>query len=150
MKDPHEFARQFTEAPLTDVVNVGKRWFHDPLHLLAQTQGWDVFSIGRFIGEERKGFQPTSAFVDLVAARDERRVIVEDKAAWLFLCGRDVLMASVREEGPFSPNQLAIVADREGNVLGYGKIVAPFSRKMRNKVYVKHVLDKGEYLRRER
>jgi ribosome biogenesis protein Nip4 len=147
-----QFCRQFTDKPLPHVVKIGKRYFFDPKDLLkvAQEHKWDVFSVGLYLGEERKEFTPTSAFIDLLAARNDQRVAVGNKAAWLFVCGRDILMDGVLEAGDLRVNDLAFVVDHKHNLLGYGRIVAPYHPKMRNKTYLKHVLDKGEYLRRER
>jgi len=144
-----QFCRQFTSKELEHVVKIGKRYFYDPKGLL-DAQHWEVFSVGLFLGEEKREFQPTSALIDLLAQHNQKRVVVGSKAAWLFLCARDILMDGVLEPGLFDHQELAIVADHEGNVLGYGKVVAPFNSKMRNKTYVKHILDKGEYLRREK
>lgn len=144
------FCRQFTDVELQDVVNIGKRYFFDPEHLLKRAGNWEVFSVGLYLGEEKREFHPTSALIDLLAQHNERRVVVGSKAAWLFLCGRDILMDGVLETGDFDHHKLVFVADHEGNILGYGKIVSPYNSKMRNKIYVKNVLDKGEYLRRER
>lgn len=152
LKTFKEFCAQFTDEELPDVVKIGKRYFSDPLQLLrvAQEHKWDAFSVGLYLGEEKKVFQPTSALIDLLAARNGGRVVVGNKAAWLFLCGRDILMDGVYEAGNFHNNELVFVADTNERVLGYGRIVAPYNTKMRNKTYLKHVLDKGEYLRRER
>jgi len=144
------FCRQFTDLELLDVVTIGRRYFYDPAHLLKNAQGVEVFSVGLYLGEDRRVFQPTSALIDLLAARCNRRVVVNSKAAWLFLCNRDILMDSVLEPGVYSRDALVFVADEEGNILGYGKIYNPYNKSYANKIYVKHLLDKGEYLRRER
>lgn len=147
-----EFCRQFTNDELPDVVKIGRRYFYDPKGLLkiATEKRWDIFSVGLYLGEERGDFKPTSALIDLLAARNENRVLVGSKAAWLYLCGRDILMDGVLEPGLYKQNDLVFVADHQGNVLGYGRIYTMYNNKWRNKIYVKHILDKGEYLRRER
>lgn len=147
-----EFCNMFTPHPLPDVVKIGKRYFYDPQGLLklAEERKWEAFSVGMYLGEEKGDFRPTSALIDLLAARNDKRVVVGSKAAWLYLCGRDVLMEGVLEPGTYHSNELVFVADHNGNVLGYGKVFGTFNASWRNKIYVKHILDKGEYLRRER
>jgi ribosome biogenesis protein Nip4 len=150
-----EFCKQFSDdekrdKELVHVVKIGRRYFYDPLGLLKKAQEWEVFSVGLYLGEERREFQPTSALIDLLSARSEARVIVGSKAAYLFLCGRDILMDGVLDPGEFEHNELVFIADEHHETLGFGKIVSHYDRKMRNKTYVKHILDKGEYLRRER
>ena len=132
------------------MVKIGKRYFYDPHELLKEVVRWEVFSVGLYLGEEKQTFQPTSALIELLGRESDLRVVVGDKAAFLYLCGRDILMDGVAEPGIFAKDDLVFVCDLQGNVLGYGKIYAGFDMKMKNKIYVKHVLDKGEYLRRER
>jgi ribosome biogenesis protein Nip4 len=138
--------------PFSSVVKIGKRYFYDPKGLLklAQEKHWDAFSVGLYLGEEKGDFRPTSALIDLLAARSEKRVMVGSKAAWLYLCGRDILMDGALRPGDYVRDELVFVVDSEGEILGYGRIFANYDSKLRNKIYVKHQLDKGEYLRRER
>jgi ribosome biogenesis protein Nip4 len=145
-----EFCLQFGRE--VDSVKIGKRHFSDPNNLLpmAQEHKWDVFSVGLYLGEERRDFIPTSALIDLLAKDNDNRITVGAKAAWLFVCNRDILMDGVLEAGVFKVNDLVFVQDHNGNVLGYGRIVAPYHASMRNKTYLKHIFDRGEYLRREK
>jgi ribosome biogenesis protein Nip4 len=145
------FCREFTDEPIPHV-KIGRRYYYDPHGLLAYAQEarWDAFAVGLYLGEERKDFFPTSALIDLLAKHDTRRVAVGDKAAWLFLCGRDILMDGVYSAGNISPNTRVIVSDVREQVIGFGRVVAPYHPSMKNKTYLKHVLDRGEYLRRER
>lgn len=145
----NEFCAQFGVAP-PQSVTVGKRHFLDPCRVATRIPDWDIFSLGIYLGEERRGFRPTSAFIDLVARKVDRRVVLSDKAVWLFLCGRDVLMEGVMKTDEYGKNELAIISDFEGNTLGYGRIKAAFEPRKRSVAYVKNLLDKGEYLRRER
>lgn len=145
------FCKQFTEDEVP-FVQIGRRYFYDPKGLkdVAVEHKWDAFSVGLYLGEERKGFTPSSALIDLLASRIKRRVVVGEKAAWMFLCGKDVLMEGVARAGEFVPGEIAIVADRDGNVLGYGDVCCAYLLKAPHKVYLKHRHDRGEYLRRER
>lgn len=146
------FCKQFTSDELPHIVKIGKRYFYDPHNLmqLAQEQKFDVFSVGLYLGEEKNDFRPTSALIELLSRYNDKRVVVGSKAAWLFLCNRDILMDGVLEAGTFSHNEIVFVADHNQNILGIGKIVSPFNASFRNKTYVKNILDKGEYLRREK
>ena len=144
-----EFCALFGQEVPAGAVRIGNRWFHDPNGVIAgaRERGWEPFAGGVYLGEERGGFRPTSALVTMLV--NDREVAVEDKAAWLFLCGRDVLMEGVLGSPSFQQGDLVFVADESGSVLGYGMILNPFSGR-RHAVYVKHLLDRGEYLRRER
>jgi ribosome biogenesis protein Nip4 len=137
---------------IDNVVVIGKRYFYDPEGLLtiARTHNWDPFSVGLYLGEVKRDFIPTSACIDLLGRSSERKVVVNEKAAWLYLCNRDILMFGVVIPGEFERDDLVFVVDSRENVLGYGRVFTKFNSKMKNKIYVKHILDKGEYLRRER
>ncbi len=147
-----ELARELGAREPEHVVRIGKRSFFDPQGTLeiARRLGWDAFSVGLYLGEERHGFHPSSALVELLAREVQGRIVVDEKAAWLFLCGKDILMQGVVLEGEFAKGSLAIVADSHGDVLGYGRVTSSFHRKAKHRQYVKNLLDKGEYLRRER
>jgi ribosome biogenesis protein Nip4 len=71
--------------------------------------------------------------------------MVDDKAEWLFLCGRDVFGKSVVKANVNSG--IALVVNSKKEVLGYGKITGELKNKER--VFVKNILDRGDYLRRE-
>ncbi len=141
MRAFHEFCSQFS-AEVKHVVRISRRYFHDPRGL--EALGYDAFSLGLFLGEDRNGFRPTSALINLLAPGTQS-VTVTDEAAWMFICGKDVLMEGVVEA--CQPG-LAIVKDRDGNVLGYGT-ASRFDGKRPHKVFLKNSLDIGEYLRRE-
>jgi ribosome biogenesis protein Nip4 len=147
-----EFCKLFTEEQIPNVVRIGKRYFYDPHGLLAYAQEhrMDPFGVGLFLGEQKQQFLPTSALVDLLAQRCDKRVAVGNKSAWLYLCGRDVLMDGVLTPGVHADGDYVIVTDIDERVIGAGRVVGHYNPQMRNKIYVKHVIDKGEYLRRER
>jgi ribosome biogenesis protein Nip4 len=144
------FCEQFG-SPVPDSVRVGRRWYADPHNLLgiAQQKGWDIFSCGIYLGEERGGFQPTSAMLDLLPKAP--KIIVDEKSAWMVLCGKDVLMEGLQLAGKRERGDLVLITDMQGRVLGYGKVsVDAFNRKAKHRQYAKTLLDRGEYLRRER
>ncbi|MBR9701265.1 hypothetical protein GOV11_05370, partial [Candidatus Woesearchaeota archaeon] len=130
------------------VVTIGKRYFYDPKDILKEVK--DPFSAGIFLGEEKQGFRPTPALIDLLSKQESRRVVLDEKSAWLFLCGRDTLMQGVWKTDEFKTGEPALVSDEEGSILGYGIIKNKFDIKVKNKMFLKNMLDRGEYLRRER
>lgn len=150
-KTLNEYVALFTKETIPHV-KIGRRCFYDPHNLLqyARNNKMDPYSVGLFLGEERDVFQPTSALINLIAERSDKKVKVNDKAAWLYLCNRDVLMTSVLDPNEQEPNTNVIVMDTKEQVIGAGLIVTDFDSKMKNKVFIKHRIDKGEYLRREK
>jgi ribosome biogenesis protein Nip4 len=145
-----EFCAQFGCEPPKDTVKLGRRWFCDPhgIAAWAREQGWDTFSAGIYIGEERGAFKPTSALLDTFEGAP--RTVVDEKAAWLIVCGKDVLMEGVRVPSDAPVRSMTLIADEDGHVLGCGEVRAEHNRKAKHRMYVKTLLDRGEYLRRER
>ena len=84
--------------------------------------------------------------LDIIGKSTKRRIIIDDKAEWLFLCGRDIFGKSIVradvKEG------FAIIQNKAGETLGFGKITDDISKK--NKAVIKNKLDRGDFLRRER
>lgn len=146
------FVSKFMEKQIDNVMKIRKEYYHvsPELHELMEKVDKNLnrepFSAGVFLGVEKgKQFQPSIALLDMVGAQTGRLVVVDDKAEWLFLCGRDVFAKSVIDSrvrsGP------AIVMNRRKEVLGYGRVVGDLGK--RQQVYLKNMLDKGDFLRRE-
>lgn len=147
-----QFCELFHTKVPKHTIQIGKRYFHDPesLHEISEEQDWDVFALGVYLGEEKGSFRPSPALIDLISHNVKKRVTVNEKAAWLFLCGRDILMDGIDDAGDFDKDDLVLVEDKDKNILGYGKVVAQYDPRMKNRQYIKTLLDRGEYLRREK
>ena len=140
-----EFCEQFTDKKIPHV-KIGRRYFYDPLGHYEKYKNLDLFSVGIYLGEEKGEFFATTALVDLLS-EDKKGAVVNNKAAWLYICGRDVLMSGVIKP---TTDDITIVRDEEGNVLGFGKTMIKHDPRLRNALYIKNILDRGEYLHRER
>jgi ribosome biogenesis protein Nip4 len=113
----------------------------------------DFFYAGVFLGKAKEGkFFPSFNLLSMLAKRDANRIVVERKAAWLFICGRDVLAKSVvRVFGSGKKHSNVLVLNEFGECLGFGRIVGNLSEKGRsNDIAVRNVSDVGDFLRRER
>jgi ribosome biogenesis protein Nip4 len=88
----------------------------------------------------------------MLAKKEANRIILDKKAAWLFICGRDVLRKSiVRVQGPGKKDTNTLVFNEFGECLGFGRIIEKLSGAAAdNGVVVRNVLDIGDFLRRER
>jgi ribosome biogenesis protein Nip4 len=101
----------------------------------------DIESIGTYLGEEKKGkFFPSVALIDMISASSTKRVILTGKAEWMFLCGRDAFKKSIYSCTARQGEEV-IVFNERGEVLGLGKVTD---------VGIKNILDKGDFLRREK
>jgi len=146
------FISQFTEQKLLHVVKVGRGYYQimpELRELMEKTNknlNREPYSAGLFLGEEKgKKFTPSLALLDMVGMTTHKWVTVDDKAEWLFLCGRDVFAQSVLKANVKSG--IVLVANKNKEVLGYGKITGSLEKA--DQVYVTNILDKGDYLRRE-
>ena len=104
-------------------------------------------AIGTFLGNitnvnNIKKFTPSPAFPDLLAKRSNKKITINSKAEWLFLCGRDVFDSSVlKKSNSLRVGDLVLVQNENNENLGIGKV---------NQKIIKNVLDKGSYLRDEK
>ena len=113
----------------------------------------DFFSAGVFLGKAKEGkFFPSFNLLAMLAKKEANRIIVDRKAAWLFICGRDVLRKSiVRVQGPGKKDTNTLVLNEFGECLGFGRIVEKLSgAACDNEIAVRNVSDIGDFLRRER
>ena len=110
--------------------------------------------VGELIAVEKKGrLVPTLTFIERISRQADIKIFVDDKAAWLFMCGKDIFRDSIKrinyKGANVSKNEygtirgVALVFDQLDACLGYGIIIN------RGKIFLKNILDKGDYLRRE-
>lgn len=94
---------------------------------------------GIYLGTEKaKRFTPSLALLEIISKTSEKKVFVDDDAEWLFLCGRDLFKDSIKTE---MKKGLVLVQNKDDENLGYGMLRDGF---------VKNLLDRGDFLRRER
>jgi ribosome biogenesis protein Nip4 len=101
--------------------------------------GRKLFSGGIYLGnKKRKQFFPSIALLDILAETYTQKIVVDKKTEWLFLCGRDIFAKSLNQD---IPKGYSLIVNERGEVLGLGK---------KKKDLVENVLDRGNFLRREK
>ena len=113
----------------------------------------DFFYAGLFLGKSKEGkFFPSFNLLSIFAKQGGNRVVVEKKAAWLFICGRDILAKSVMHiHGSGKKNTNTLILNEFGECLGFGRIVGNLSGDSQSdEIAVRNVSDVGDFLRRER
>lgn len=137
-----EFISQFGVKSVGEVIWLRRECFliRKEDHELAEQE---IFGLGIYLGEDKGQFHPSPALIELIAARtQEHKVVVDERAAWLFLCGRDILDKGALSVGEPTALGLFLVQNEHDENLGFG---------VRKKgMVVKNILDRGFYLRRER
>jgi len=134
-----EFVKALGGTMPDHVIQLGRRFYNvqPEQNTLRENIANDVYSCGTPLGEQKKTFQPSLALLDHIAKTTERKIIINKKSAWLFLCGRDVFKTGITKTGP---EGLVIVQNKHRETLGYG---------IHQKGEIKNLLDKGHFLRRE-
>lgn len=147
-----EFIKQFTDMPLNHIHKIGRQYFQvfpelkETIDTVKKNMDRDPVSVGVFLGEERgRKFMPSIALLDIIGRVTDRWVTVDEKSEWLFLCGRDIFAKSVVKANV--KQGTVLVASRNKEVLGYGEITGDLSKP--DRVFIKNILDKGDFLRRE-
>ncbi len=113
----------------------------------------DFFYAGVYLGKSKDGkFFPSFNLLEMLAKKEAQRIVVEKKAAWLFICGRDILGKSiVRLYGAGKIGTNTLVLNEFGECLGFGRIVGKLSGSAGiDEIAVRNVSDVGDFLRRER
>ncbi len=113
----------------------------------------DFFYAGTYLGKVKTGkFFPSFNLLSMLAKQEANRVVVDQKAGWLFICGRAILKKGiVRMHGQIRRNSHVLVLNEFGECLGFGRVLAGVEQNAeKNAVAVANVLDVGDFLRRER
>jgi len=113
----------------------------------------DFYYAGIYLGKAKGGiFFPSFNLLSMLAKQDANRIVVDQKAGWLFICGRTILKKGiVRTHGQIRRNSHVLVLNEFGECLGFGRVLAGLEQQAeKNAVAVANVLDVGDFLRRER
>jgi ribosome biogenesis protein Nip4 len=142
----NKFTKQFTNADIVDVHRVGRNFYkaEERLWNIKNGVNRDMYAIGTFLGEEKMGFSPSPALIDLISKFSDaqsKKIFVNKKAEWMFLCGRNVLSDSIAKNPSSLFEGLVLVQNEQDENLGYGQF------KKEDTLIIKHILDKGRYLR---
>jgi len=121
--------------------------------LLNQFLRNDFFYAGVFLGKAKDGkFFPSFNLLGMLAKKGAYLIVLDRKASWLFICGRDVLGRSIlRVQGSGRKNTNTLVLNEFGECLGFGRIIENLSGPAcASQIVVRNVSDVGDFLRRER
>lgn len=141
-----EFIAQFTQQKLFDeatVRRISNDFFLVQPELAATLKKIKLppLQTGLYLGRmNEKSAQPSLDLLQMLAKTDAKKVWLNDKGAWLFVCKRPALAASITK-CEAEPSDLVLVMNAHDECIGYGVFDG------RN---VKNYYDIGDFLRRER
>lgn len=143
-----DFIRKFTKQSV-DLLELDKKFFFVPDILKEIRIETKPASIGLFLGEMKKGkFSPSLALLDIMAKTSNEKIVVKDIGEMDFLYGKDLRKRHIKNiAGEKKVGFLKLIVNDKNECLGYGKIVKELNSVG---VVVKNILDKGDYLRREK
>lgn len=133
------------------VINIRNKFFIADKNLISLTKriGIKPAALGVFLGEVRKNdFYPSSALLDLISKKSNKKVFLNKKSAWLFLCGRDVFGSGIIKAEEKNKGELVLVQNENDENLGYGKIISNLTEE--NKVVIKNCYDRGIFIRKRK
>ena len=141
-----DFISHFTSDSLGNVVKIHKSYYlvDDELLKVKDKINLAPEYIGIFLGEDSK---PSLALLELIAKHSDRKVFINDSAEYLFICGRDVFGKSIVKANISQRGKIVLVQNGRDENLGYGEIVDNLDK--RDKVVLKNLADRGDFLRRE-
>ena len=147
-----EFAKQFTDEDIVkDFVKMQNNFFLAPQQLkealqhLTTKPSFMGLPLGRQKGQQ---FVPSLYLLQKLAGISSKKITVDDKGAWMFICGKDIFGKTiVKAHSEMKSGELILVQNHYGECLGYGSIIAELSNKS---VVVENIFDIGDFLRRER
>jgi ribosome biogenesis protein Nip4 len=85
----------------------------------------------------------------MLAKGEANKIVVDRKAAWLFVCGRDIFRRGILAvHGSRRKGDYVLVLNEFGECLGFGKITHSLDA-VETQVVVKNISDVGDFLRRE-
>ena len=102
------------------------------------------------MGKVKDGrFFPSFNLLTMLAKGEANKIVVDRKAAWLFICGRDIFRKGDTDCAWFTrKGDHTLVMNEFGECLGFGKIRTAWTAE-KTQVAVKNISDVGDFLRRE-
>ena len=110
----------------------------------------NYYYAGLYLGKVKNGvFFPSFNLLNMLVPVAVNKVVIDRKAAWLFICGRDLFREGIAKAmGTQKKGEFTLVMNEFGECLGYGRIVGSIGQ-VDGRVVVQNVLDVGDFLRRE-
>lgn len=149
-KNFEEFIQIFEKPSFLEEIQTEDNKYYilpDKVQEIKENISRSTFSSGLFLGEKKKGnFTPSLALIELLAKETQKKnkvpkIVIDKKTEWLFICGRDVFKKSISEEDKYTKNGYVFLQNQKDENLGIGLVQGNM---------ILNILDKGDFLRREK
>ena len=154
MKQINNFVSQFNTKIFLEEKNLvikGNRYY-----AVSEDRQKDLpsnfFYTGTYLGTLKgQSFFPSFLLLDMISKTKSNKLVVDNKTAWLFICGRDIFRRGIVEGTQLKKGEYTLVLTQMNECIGYGKILINLRGPPDSKqVAVKNNLDIGDFLRREK
>jgi len=110
------------------------------------------FYAGAYLGAVKgASFFPSFILLSMIAERKANKLVIDQKTAWLFICGRDIFKKGILKGNNLKKGHYTLILNEHNECLGFGKIMHNLREETDlKKVAVKNILDIGDFLRREK
>ena len=110
------------------------------------------FFAGTYLGAVKgDSFFPSFILLRMIATRKANKIVVDNKTAWLFICGRDIFKQGIVKATNLKKGHYALVLNKRNECLGFGKVTINIQQEIDlRRVALKNILDIGDFLRREK
>jgi len=155
MKPVENFISQFKASVILDeslIIKKQNRYFLLNEDLKRQVRK-DFFYAGAYLGKIKDAiFFPSFILLAMIGKEKANKIMVDEKTAWLFICGRDVFRRGIlKVMGSKRKGDCTLIVNEHNECLGFGKILRNMNKvKDENEVIVKNISDIGDFLRREK
>ncbi|MGM5480806.1 MAG: hypothetical protein ACQESE_00180 [Nanobdellota archaeon] len=147
-----DFIKRFTDKELfseNDIVSSQGEYYlvPKPIRELVSTAREEPSSQGLYLGHVKDGvFHAGATLLQRLTPLTDKKIVLNEKAAWLFVCGRDVFSKNIVEEKSIkTPKGLVLVLDTNEEVVGLAKPMKSGGQHM-----FRNITDIGNRLRREK
>ena len=154
MNEIRDFVAQFAASIVLDESRVVRN--RNRYYLLSKQLKQQIpkgfFYAGAYLGAVKdSSFFPSFLLLSMIAETKANKLVVDEKTAWLFICGRDIFKKGILKGNSLKKGDYTLILNERNECLGFGKVACNLRGEAdANKVAVKNILDIGDFLRREK
>ncbi len=95
---------------------------------------------------KKNKFKPSPYLLGMINNKTNRKIVVNEKAEWLFICGRDIHGKNITASCDVNEDDFVLILNELNECLGYAQISKMHNGEIK---MLKNVYDIGDFLRRE-